>query len=424
MSRLEELIQKYCPDGVECKKLSEIGNTYSGLSGKSKADFADGNAVFISYMNVYSHLAIDIHTNDRVKIGENEKQNIIQQGDVFFTGSSETPDECAFSSVCVENPTKPMYLNSFCFGYRFNNPQDFLPGFCKYLFSCKEFRKQIPYAVSGVTRFNVSKARFVNLQIPIIPLPIQQEIVRILDSFSSLEQELEQELEQRKEQYSFYRDELLSFESNNSLPVLQTLVQKYCPDGVEYKKLDTICEVYDGTHSTPHYTDKGVKFASVENIKSPFSSKKYISEKDYEKYKIKPRINDVLMTRIGTIGKCYVIDKDEPLAYYVSLALLRPDNTVLNSQYLKYAIESIKGRKELYKRTLIHAVPIKVNKDEIGKIELPIPPLSVQQEIVKILDSFDKYCTDLTSGLPAEIALRKKQYEYYRDRLLSFPRKA
>ena len=197
---------------------------------------------------------------------------------------------------------------------------------------------------------------------------------------------------------------------------LDELTKELCPDGVEYHKLNTMCAIYDGTHSTPNYTDHGVKFASVENINAPFDTTKYISEEDFEKYRIKPQIGDVLMTRIGSIGVCTVIDRDEPLAYYVSLALLRPKAEIINTRFLKYAIESINGRKELRKRTLVNAVPIKINKDDIGKIKLPVPPLEVQREIVRILDSF----TLLTAELTAELTARKKQYEFYRDKLLTF----
>ena len=197
---------------------------------------------------------------------------------------------------------------------------------------------------------------------------------------------------------------------------LDELIQELCPNGVEYKKLNTICSIYDGTHSTPQYTDYGVKFASVENISSPFNTTKFISEEDYKKYKIKPQMGDVLMTRIGSIGVCTVIDRDEPLAYYVSLALLRPNSEVLDSRFLKYAIESLNGRKELRKRTLVNAVPIKINKADIGKIKLPVPPLEVQREIVRVLDSF----TLLTAELTAELTARKKQYDFYRDKLLTF----
>ncbi len=200
---------------------------------------------------------------------------------------------------------------------------------------------------------------------------------------------------------------------------LEQLIEELCPNGVEYRTLNSICNVYDGTHQTPQYTDSGIKFASVENIADPYATEKYISVSDYEKYKIKPQRNDLLMTRIGSIGVCTVIESDEPLAYYVSLALLRPDNSILNSRYLKYAIESLHCRKELRKRTLVNAVPIKINMGDIGKITLPVPPLPVQSEIVRILDNFTEITQKLTAELDAELTARKRQYAYYRDKLLS-----
>lgn len=97
MSRLDELIAEFCPNGVPYKTLGELGYFYGGLSGKSKEDFANGNAKFITYMNVFTNLAIDTDISDLVRIGENEKQNTVQYGDILFTGSSETPDECGMS---------------------------------------------------------------------------------------------------------------------------------------------------------------------------------------------------------------------------------------------------------------------------------------------------------------------------------------
>lgn len=156
---------------------------------------------------------------------------------------------------------------------------------------------------------------------------------------------------------------------------LDEMIRELCPDGAEYVKLNSVCDIYDGTHSTPNYTESGVKFASVENIGNLYATRKYISEKDFEKYKIKPRIGDVMMTRIGSVGVCTVVDRNEALAFYVSLALLRPQLDKVQSRFLKYAIESIHGRKELRKRTLINAVPIKINKDDIGKVTIPLPPI-------------------------------------------------
>ena len=200
---------------------------------------------------------------------------------------------------------------------------------------------------------------------------------------------------------------------------LDEMIRELCPDGAEYVKLNSVCDIYDGTHSTPNYTESGVKFASVENIGNLYATRKYISEKDFEKYKIKPRIGDVMMTRIGSVGVCTVVDRNEALAFYVSLALLRPQLDKVQSRFLKYAIESIHGRKELRKRTLINAVPIKINKDDIGKVTIPLPPIEIQSEIVHTLDNYTENVVKLQNQLTAELTARKTQYTYYRDKLLT-----
>ena len=184
---------------------------------------------------------------------------------------------------------------------------------------------------------------------------------------------------------------------------------------VEWKFLNDMCCIYDGTHQTPKYTNAGVKFVSVENINAPYKSSKYISEDDYsQNYKTKPQKGDVLMTRIGDVGTCAVLDNDEPLAYYVSLALLRPNSQLILSNYVKYILESNIGKRELRKKTLLTAVPLKINLGDVGKIKLPVPSLSEQNRIVGILDTF----TSSIENLKEQIAQRRKQYEYYRDQLL------
>ena len=207
MSKLQELIQQYCPDGVEFKRLDELGVFYNGLTGKSKDDFKDGNAKFITYMNVFSNIAVKSEYFETVKVGDNEKQNIVKYGDVLFTGSSETPDECGMSSAVTENLTEDVYLNSFCFGFRFNDTNIMLADFSKYLFRSYELRKEITKTANGVTRFNVSKEKMKKISIPVPPLEVQAEIVRILDTFT----ELTAELTARQKQYEYYRDSLLNF---------------------------------------------------------------------------------------------------------------------------------------------------------------------------------------------------------------------
>lgn len=201
--------------GVKLLKMNQLGRFYSGLTGKCKSDFRGGNAKFITYLNVYSHLAIDLSTDDRVQIAKDEKQNKIEYGDVVFTGSSETPDECGMSAVLTEQPTEDLYLNSFCFGFRLYDKRSLSPDFMKFLFRSEEVRKQIAKTASGVTRFNVSKKRFGEIVIPVPPLEEQRRIVAILDRFETLVNDLSEglpaEIEARRRQYEYYRDRLLTF---------------------------------------------------------------------------------------------------------------------------------------------------------------------------------------------------------------------
>ena len=197
--------------GVKFIKLGEVGKFYGGLSGKSKKDFIEGNAKFITYMNVYSNPSLCVNVNDKVVINEGERQNTIQYGDVLFTGSSETPDEYGMSSVLATHIEENLYLNSFCFGYRFNDLKDINPHFLKHLFRSASLRKAIAKTANGVTRFNVSKKLFAEIEIPLPPLEIQNRIVEVLDKMT----ELEAELEARKQQYEYYRNKLLTFNDIN-----------------------------------------------------------------------------------------------------------------------------------------------------------------------------------------------------------------
>ena len=160
-------------------------------------------------------------------------------------------------------------------------------------------------------------------------------------------------------------------------------------DGVwENSKLGTVANVYDGTHQTPKYTIEGIKFLSVENIKT-LNSNKFISKEDFEKeFKIRPEFGDVLMTRIGDVGTPNIIETNEDLAYYVSLALLKPKK--LNSYFLESLIRSQTVQNELWRKTLHIAFPKKINKNEIAKVEINYPEQMEQQKIGDFFSKLDR----------------------------------
>lgn len=285
------------------------------------------------------------------------------------------------------------------------SPQVVLPKFAYYYFQThfKEFIKS--KAVDG-TVASIRKPMIEDFLIPILPLEVQASVVELFDQFLTLEQNLRIELLNREKQYKKYSDDFFgALDDSNS----------------ESMSLSQVAGIFDGVHQTPTYTNEGIKFVSVENIANLEGSSKCISTEDYQKlYRTKPKRGDLLMTRIGSVGKCAVIETDEPLAYYVSLALLKPDANLTTSGYLKHYLESFSGKLELDKRTLHHAVPLKINLGDIGKIGVRIPSLKKQAEIAEVLDLFSGLTTSARGGISTEIALRKRQFEYYRRNLLTF----
>lgn len=149
-------------------------------------------------------------------------------------------------------------------------------------------------------------------------------------------------------------------------------------DPWEQRKLGDVAAVYDGVHQTPDYQDEGVMFLSAENIET-LTSQKFISREAFARdYPVYPKRGDVLMTRIGDIGTSNVVETDDKLAFYVSLALLKPLN--VDSYYLDKSLQSPSAKMELYRRTLHIAFPKKINKNQIAEVMLPIPRSRQEQE--------------------------------------------
>ncbi len=170
----------------EEKRLGEIGDTYNGLTGKSKENFGTGKP-YVQYMQIFSNSKIDIKQFGFVHIDENDNQNKVQRGDVFFTTSSETPNEIGTASVLLEN-VKEVYLNSFCFGFRPNSILELIPEFAQFLFRSNKVRCKIVRLAQGSTRYNMSK---VELMKQTILLPVPEEQQKIASFLSVINNKIE-----------------------------------------------------------------------------------------------------------------------------------------------------------------------------------------------------------------------------------------
>ncbi|WP_157771831.1 restriction endonuclease subunit S [Mycoplasmopsis bovirhinis] len=381
MNKIETLIDKLVLMGVEYKKLGDMGQFFGGLTGKAKNDFTNGNCNFITYKNVFNNPEVRLDLEDKVKIAPNEKQRRLEYMDVIFTGSSENLDECAMSSVVTEDPKDDYYLNSFCFIWRIQDKTIFNPHFLKHLFRSDNLRKQLIKTASGVTRYNVSKKLMLNITIPLPPRAIQDEIVKILDNFT--------ELKDRIKQYEYYRDKLLSFDDSKVK--------------VEYRPLKELCSITTGKLNAKDAVDGGIYPFFTCDAK-PYSINEYGFDTEA-----------ILLSGNGNIGHTnYYNGKFN--AYQRTYVL---HNFIeVNPKFLLHYINN--SFKYYISQKSLNGVISYITLPILQEFIVPVPPLPVQKRIAEVLDNFEKICKDLKIGLPSEIQLRQKQYEYYRNLLLSF----
>ena len=339
----------------------------------------------------------------------------ILKGDVFITPSSEILDEIGYSATAIEDIKGAVY-SYHIMRLRVYNKEILHPEYLAYLFSSNSVRKQIRIKAQGITRFGLTLPRWKSIQIPLPPLSVQQEIVRILDKFTQLEAELEAELDCRKRQYEYYRNKLLTFNDIGG------------GTKVEWKTLGEVGEVTKlaGFEFTNYvkYNDTG-KIIALRglNVKGSLdlSDVKYIDESDFSKLnRSKLYINDMLFTYVGTVGSVALIPENDKYYLAPNVARIRFLDRKINPRFMFHYFQSDEFKKKQINRYLGSSSMKNLTMENIRKFQIPLPPLEEQQRIATILDKFDTLVNSISEGLPKEIALRRKQYEYYREQLLRF----
>lgn len=189
--------QKQAPKDWREVKLGNVGTTYGGLTGKDKADFGTGKP-FVSYMDVYGSGAMRKLPTSLVKVGDGERQNIVQYGDVVFTTSSETADEVGTASVFLAKSSESVYLNSFCFGFRIDH-EVLSPEYAQFFFRATPFRRDMARIAQGATRYNLSKSHFLQTGIALPPLPEQKRIVKMLEAWDRAIELVERKIALKRE---------------------------------------------------------------------------------------------------------------------------------------------------------------------------------------------------------------------------------
>lgn len=381
MSRIDDLIAEYCPDGVKHQTLGEIGEFIRG-NGIQKRDFQDSGFGCIHYGQIYTYYGLFAdHTKSFIDPNLAEKRKKAYKGDLVIATTSENEEDVC--KACAWLGEEPIAVSGDA--YIFRHHQN--PKYISYCFQSELFQSQKKKYITGTKVLRVNGDAMAKIHVPVPPLPVQEEIVRILDSFSSLEAELEAELEARRKQYTHYRDELLKFER-----VLIASLGELCKISVGRK---------NGTAG---------EFGEYPYVNAGTSMSGFVNEWSEE--------GDCVTTPSrGQGGMGFV-------AYQASRFWCGPLCYVMRSKHsdvmIKYVYYYLCSHKADILGLVHEGGTPAINKSELAGLRILVPPFEEQQRIVSILDRFDKLTNDLSSGLPAEIEARRKQYEYYRDRLLSF----
>jgi type I restriction enzyme, S subunit len=409
MSMLDELIKMHCPNGVKAVKLVdifEIANT-----GVDKTINPDEKMVLLlNYMDVYrknriskNDLTMIVSANDRKII-----QCDIKRGDVFITPTSETIDDIGHSSVIMEDIPNAVY-SYHIMRLRPKTLNIVTSIYLSYLFRSNIIQSQITSIATGMTRYGLSKSKFENLKFPLPPIEVQQEIVRILDTFTMLVVTLEAELESRKKQYSFYRDSLISFEQDITLMRLGDIATSmYRGSGIkrdEVTEFGIPCVRYGEIYTTYNtWFDKCVSKANKDVIQN----KKYFGHGDI--------LFAITGESVSEIAKSTVYLGHDVCLAGGDIVVMKHEQ---NPRYMAYVLSTSNAQAQKSKGRVKSKV-VHSSIPALREINIPIPTLSEQDRIANILDNFNFLINDKSEGLPAEIAARRKQFEYYRNKLLTF----
>ena len=392
MKNLETLIQELCPDGVEFVKLGDVCEIKGriGFRGYTRKDLVSESegAITLSPSNIINgNIVYDKCSYISWAKYEESPEIMAEVGDVVFTKTASVG-----KTAYIENMPKEMTINpQLVLLKKFRGISKYLA----YILKTTYFQNEVKKFTGVGSVPNVPQSSLAKIEIPLPPIEVQTEIVRILDKFTSLEAELEAELDCRKRQYEYYRDKLLSFD-------------KVGGQEVEWKTLGELAEIGTGSSNTKDGLSEGLY---------PFYTRgqEVLRKNEYE-------FDDEAIITAGDgvgVGKVIHYVKGK-YALHQRAYRFKPGD-LLNARFLYFYMTST-----FYKYVCGNSVSSSVSslrKPRLLKYPIPLLPMQEQIRIVSILDRFESLTTSLQSGLPAEITARRQQYEHYRDKLLTFKRK-
>lgn len=387
MSKVNDLIKELCPNGVPYKEIKELCKITRGrVISKNELRENEGEYPVYSSQTLNDGVFGKINTYDFDGEYVQWTTDGANAGSIFYRNG-----KFSVTNVCGLLKVKDEY-------------KDILnTNFLNYILGTVS-KNYVNYATSNPKLMsNVVE----KIKVAVPPLEVQKEIVRILDKYGKLEAELEEELEARKSQYEFWCEKIF-----NTVP------------GKIFNFMDICNDIFLGLTSKVDYVDTdGIPLVRAGNMTSGrlvFDDVKYISIQQYEKLTKyhKPKKGDILISKSGTLGAVCIVDTDIDFGIYESLICLQLKEEI-NNRFMYHLLQTKKIQNELIGKKTGSAI-VHINLQSFKNLNVSIPEMNEQIRIAKLLDKFDTLVNDISEGLPAEIELRRKQYEYYRNKLLSF----
>ena len=390
MSKLDELLRELCPDGVEYKTLGEIAvDIYRGAGITRDQVTAEGTPC-VRYGEIYTTYGVWFdkcvsHTDESKLLSK----KYFEHGDILFAITGESVDDIA--KCCVYIGHEKCLAGGDIVVLKHNQN----PKYLSYALATTDARQQKSKGKvkSKVVHSSVPAIR--EIKVPVPPIEVQCEIVRILDNFTNLTAELTAELTARQKQYEFYRDKLLTFGVLGGGTI-----------DFRWRMLCEIADISTGNSNTNE---------AVEDGKYPFfvRSQEPLRKNDFE-------YDETAIITAGDgvgVGKVYHYVEGRYALHQRAYRIHINTPEVMPKYYFHY----MKAKFLPYiQKTMFQGSVASIRRPMLNAFPVPVPHLDVQNRIVNVLDNFEKICSDLNIGLPAEIEARQKQYEYYRDKLLSF----
>lgn len=407
---MRELIADLCPAGVEFKALGEIGEFTRG-NGLQKRDFVQAGFPCIHYGQIYTFYGTSA-TDTKAFVSPELAARLrrANPGDLVIATTSENDEDVCKAMAWMGSGEVAVSGDAYVYAHTLD------PLYAAYFFQSDDFQSQKRRYISGTKVKRVSGAHLSRVRIPVPPVEVQREIAKILKTFEELEAELEVELEARRRQHEHYRSSMLSFAGEVMWSPLGTVLERVIDHrGKTPKKLGGDWAL------TGH---RVISALNIKNGKVDENDHHYVDEEIYSKWMQVPlAIGDVLLTSEAPLGAVAFIDREVDWALGQRLYALRPNRNKLDGRFLYHLLAGGPPRKDLFSRSTGSTVS-GIRQTELVKVEVPLPPLAEQRRIASALDLFDVLVNDLSSGLPAEITARRRQFEYYRDQLFSFKEKA